>query len=66
MTSWVGIGLHLGLARIVREYVEGGRADYEEWSHLAIGLRYKAGAMGVPYLPCLSMLGSSLADAGSI
>jgi glutaconate CoA-transferase subunit A len=32
----------------------------EEWSHLAMGLRYRAGAMGVPFLPTLSMLGSDL------
>jgi glutaconate CoA-transferase subunit A len=61
VTSWVGIGLPWGLSRIVREFVEGGRARYEEWSHLAIGLRYRAAAMGVPFLPTLSMLGSDLA-----
>jgi glutaconate CoA-transferase, subunit A len=59
-TSWVGIGLPWGLSRIVREFVEGGQARYQEWSHLAIGLRYHAGAMGVPFLPTLSMLGSDL------
>jgi glutaconate CoA-transferase subunit A len=46
---------------VLRHYVENGLAAYEEWSHLAIGLRYKAGAMGVPFLPGLSMLGSDLA-----
>ena len=63
VTSWVGIGLPWGLSRIVREFVEGGRARFEEWSHLAIGLRYHAGAMGVPFLPTLSMLGSDLLRA---
>src|SRR6266566_1880397 len=37
-------------------------ACYDEWSHLAMGLRYKAGAMGVPFLPSLTMLGSDLAS----
>jgi len=60
VTSWVGIGLPWGLSRIVREFVEGGRARFEEWSHLAMGLRYHAAAMGVPFLPTLSMLGSDL------
>jgi glutaconate CoA-transferase, subunit A len=60
VTSWVGIGLPWGLSRIVREFVEGGRAGFEEWSHLAMGLRYHAAAMGVPFLPTLSMLGSDL------
>jgi glutaconate CoA-transferase subunit A len=61
VTSWVGIGLPWGLAPIFRHYVERGEACYEEWSHLAVGLRYKAGAMGVPFLPSLTMLGSDLA-----
>jgi glutaconate CoA-transferase, subunit A len=60
VTSWVGIGLPWGLSRIVREFVEGGRAQFEEWSHLAMGLRYHAAAMGVPFLPTFSMLGSDL------
>jgi len=61
VTSWVGIGLPWGLAPIFRHYVERGEASYDEWSHLAMGLRYKAGAMGVPFLPSLTMLGSDLA-----
>jgi glutaconate CoA-transferase subunit A len=61
VTSWVGIGLPWGLAPIFRHYVERGEAGYDEWSHLAMGLRYKAGAMGVPFLPTLTMLGSDLA-----
>lgn len=61
VTSWVGIGHNWGLPRVVRHYVERGLARFEEWSHLALGLRYKAGAMGVPFLPTVSMLGSGLA-----
>jgi glutaconate CoA-transferase subunit A len=61
VTSWVGIGLPWGLAPVFRHYVERGEASYDEWSHLAMGLRYKAGAMGVPFLPSLTMLGSDLA-----
>ena len=60
MTSWVGIGHGWGLAPVVRSLVENGQATFEEWSHLGIGLRYKAGAMGVPYLPTVSMLGSDI------
>jgi glutaconate CoA-transferase subunit A len=63
VTSWVGIGLRWGLAPVFRHYIETGAAVYEEWSHLAMGLRYRAGAMGVPFLPTLSMLGSDLAPA---
>lgn len=60
MTSWVGIGHGWGLAPVVRHLVENGHAVFEEWSHLGIGLRYKAGAMGVPFLPTVSMLGSDI------
>lgn len=63
VTSWVGIGLHWGLSATVRHYVENGLAAYDEWSHLGIGLGYKAGAMGVPFLPTLTMLGSDLASS---
>ncbi|MEV0049856.1 CoA-transferase [Saccharopolyspora shandongensis] len=60
MTSWVGIGHGWGLAPVLRHLVERGEAAFEEWSHLGIGLRYKAGAMGVPFLPTVSMLGSDI------
>jgi glutaconate CoA-transferase subunit A len=62
VTSWVGIGLPWGLSPVLRHYVEKGLAAYEEWSHLALGLRFKAGAMGVPFLPTMTMLGSDLAQ----
>lgn len=60
VTSWMGFGAPWGASRIMRQLVEGGEAIYEEWSHLGIGMRYRAGAMGVPFLPTLSMLGSDL------
>ena len=64
VTSWMGIGLPWGLSRIQREYVESGRIAFEEWSHLGLGLRYRAAAMGVPFLPSLTMLGSDLMGVG--
>jgi glutaconate CoA-transferase subunit A len=64
VTSWMGIGLPWGLSRIQREYVESGRVTFEEWSHLGLGLRYRAAAMGVPFLPSLTMMGSDLMDVG--
>lgn len=60
VTSWVGIGLPWGMAKVMRRYVEEGRAEYEEWSHLSLGLRYTAASMGVPFLPTKSLLGSDL------
>jgi glutaconate CoA-transferase subunit A len=61
MTAWMSIGLPWGVSRVMREYVEGGKVAFEEWSHLALGLRFRAAAMGVPFLPTLTMTGSDLA-----
>ena len=60
VTAWMGIGLPWGVSKIMRHYVESGKVVMEEWSHLALGLRFRAGAMGVPFLPSLTMLGSDL------
>jgi len=60
VTAWMSIGLPWGVSKILRHYVESGAVALEEWSHLALGLRFRAGAMGVPFLPALTMLGSDL------
>lgn len=60
VTAWMSIGLPWGVSRVMREHVESGRVYLEEWSHLALGLRLRAGAMGVPFLPALTMVGSDL------
>ena len=44
----------------MRHYTEAGRAQFEEWSHMSIGLRYRAGAMGLPFMPTRSMMGSGV------
>ncbi len=60
LTSWFSQGIVWGVSRIMRLYTETGRARFEEWSHMAVGLRFRAGAMGVPFLPMRSMMGSGL------
>jgi glutaconate CoA-transferase, subunit A len=60
VTSWFSQGIVWGVSRIMRLYTESGRARFEEWSHLAMGLRFRAGAMGVPFLPMRSLLGSDV------
>lgn len=60
VTSWVGIGLLWGLPKVFRHFTENDVAVYEEWSHLSLGLRFRAAAMGLPFLPTKSMLGSGL------
>ena len=46
---------------MMRHYTESKRARFEEWSHMAMGLRYRAGAMGVPFMPMRSLMGSGFA-----
>ena len=60
LTSWFSQGIIWGVSRIMRLYTESGRARFEEWSHMAVGLRFRAGAMGVPFLPMRSMIGSDV------
>ena len=60
LTSWFSQGIVWGVSRIMRLYTESGRARFEEWSHMAMGLRFRAGAMGVPFLPMRSMMGSDV------
>jgi len=61
MTSWFSQGIVWGVSRVMRHYTEKKLARFEEWSHMAMGLRYRAGAMGVPFLPMRSMMGSGVA-----
>ena len=61
LTSWFSQGIVWGVSKVMRRYVESRRARFEEWSHMAIGLRYRAGAMGAPFVPTRSMLGSDVA-----
>ena len=60
ITSWFSQGILWGVSKVLRHYVESGKARFDEWSHLAMGMRFRAGAMGVPFLPIRSMLGSDV------
>jgi glutaconate CoA-transferase, subunit A len=60
VSSWFSQGILWGVSKVMRHYVETGKAQYDEWSHLAIGMRFRAGAMGVPFVPIRSMLGSDV------
>jgi glutaconate CoA-transferase subunit A len=60
ITSWFSPGVTWGVSRIMRHFVQSGEATYEEWSHMSLGLRYRAAAMGIPFLPTRSMLGSDV------
>jgi glutaconate CoA-transferase subunit A len=60
ITSWFSQGILWGVSKVMRHHVETGKARYDEWSHLAMGMRFRAGAMGVPFIPIRSMLGSDV------
>jgi len=60
MTSWFSPGVTWGVSRVMRHYTQQKLAVYEEWSHMALGLRYRAGAMGIPFIPARSLMGSDL------
>ena len=60
ITSWFSQGIVWGISKVMRHYVENGLARFDEWSHMAMGMRFRAGAMGVPFLPMRSMLGSDV------
>jgi len=60
VTSWFSQGILWGVSKVMRHYVESGKVRYDEWSHMAMGMRFRAGAMGVPFMPIRSMLGSDV------
>lgn len=60
VTSWFSQGIVWGVSKVMRMYTETGRARFEEWSHMSVGMRFRAGAMGVPFLPVRSMMGSDV------
>ncbi len=47
-----------GLSPHARRVVESGDISCTEWSNYTLALRFKAAAMGVPYLPARSLLGT--------
>ena len=61
ITSWFSQGIVWGISKVMRHHIENGLARFDEWSHMAMGMRFRAGAMGVPFLPMRSMLGSDVA-----
>src|SRR5712671_7286133 len=60
VTSWFSQGILWGVSKVMRHHVESGKVRYDEWSHMAMGMRFRAGAMGVPFMPIRSMLGSDV------
>ncbi len=49
-----------GLSPNARRYLESGAVKMTEWSNATLGWRYKAAAMGIPFLPARSLLGTDV------
>lgn len=47
-----------GLSPHGRRVMESGEVEFTEWSNYALAVRFKAAAMGLPFLPCRSMAGT--------
>lgn len=53
------IGLEArGLSPHARRVMESGEVQFTEWTNYTLAVRYRAAAMGVPFLPVRSMLGT--------
>lgn len=49
---------YAGISSLFRHLAEGGQLELEDWSNYNMSARFKAGAMGLPFLPIRSPLGS--------
>jgi glutaconate CoA-transferase subunit A len=47
-----------GLSPHARRVMESGEIEVTEWTNYTLAVRFKAAAMGLPFLPCRSMLGT--------
>jgi glutaconate CoA-transferase subunit A len=55
------VGLEMrGLSPNARRLMESGAVRVTEWSNATLGWRYKAAAMGIPFLPARSILGTDV------
>jgi len=65
--DWTYIGLEVyGVSNNLRRAVESGQIEkVTEWSNAAIAWRFKAAAMGVPFIATRSMLGTDTFNASS-
>ncbi|MFQ5401112.1 MAG: CoA-transferase, partial [Anaerolineae bacterium] len=63
ISSFLGDGYpNPGPNAAIRRVINSGQVTAENWTMLTLTLRLLAGAMGVPYLPTRSIIGSSLED----
>lgn len=60
--AYWGIEL-FGISSMLRYLSENGMVELEDWSNFNMSARFKAAAMGLPFIPCRSPLGSDVLKA---
>ena len=55
----------LGTAFRWRRAIEEGRLEVQDYSHLAMALRFLAGSLGLPFMPSKSLLGTDILNKSS-
>lgn len=65
--TYIGLEVY-GISNCLRREIQNGRVrKFAEWSNASIAWRFKAAAMGVPFLPVRSMLGTdTLKNSASV
>lgn len=58
--AYLADGVFAPIAPNWRRFVEAGRIEFEDYSNAAMMARFSAGAMGLPFFPVRSMLGTDL------
>jgi glutaconate CoA-transferase subunit A len=58
--AYLADGVFAPIAPNFRRFAQAGRIEFEDYSNAAMMARFTAGAMGLPFLPIKSMLGSDL------
>jgi len=49
-----------GISSVFRHLAENGLVELEDWSNYNMSARFKAGSMGLPFIPCRGPLGSDI------
>jgi len=60
--AYLADGVFAPIAPNWRRFVEAGRLEFEDYSNAAMMARFSAGAMGLPFFPVRSMLGTDLLE----
>lgn len=60
--GYLGVGRYASTAPCFKRYVEKGRVRFEDYTNYQMALRFLAGAMGIPFIPTKSSLGSDIIE----